>query len=51
MIDATDLTPLDWLPPLVLAIALAAWTLAFAGLVTATPRSRRGRQRPASRER
>jgi tellurite resistance protein TehA-like permease len=51
MIDATDLTPLDWLPPLVLAIALAAWTLAFAGLVTATPRARRGRQRPPSRER
>jgi hypothetical protein len=42
MIDATDLTALDWLPPVVLAIALTAWTLAFAGLVTTTARSRRG---------
>ena len=39
MIVATDLTALDWLPPLVLVIALAAWGLAFAGLVTAISRT------------
>jgi tellurite resistance protein TehA-like permease len=39
MIDATGLTALDWLPPLVLAIALAAWALAFAGLVTTISRT------------
>jgi tellurite resistance protein TehA-like permease len=33
MIEATDLTALDWLPPVMLAIALTAWALAFAGLV------------------
>jgi hypothetical protein len=33
MTDATDLTALDWLPPVMLAIALTAWALAFAGLV------------------
>ena len=46
MIDATNLTALDWLPPLVLIIALAAWGLAFAGLVTTISRtlSRKRRQ-------
>jgi tellurite resistance protein TehA-like permease len=39
MIDATDLTALDWLPPLVLVVALAAWALAFAGLVTTISRT------------
>ena len=51
MIDATDLTALDWLPRVVLAIALTAWVLAFAGLVTTTPRSLRGRPGPPSRKR
>jgi tellurite resistance protein TehA-like permease len=51
MIDATDLTALDWLPPVVLAIALTAWALAFTGLVTTTFRSLPGRPGPASRER
>jgi tellurite resistance protein TehA-like permease len=41
MIDATDLTALDWLPPLVLVVALAAWALAFAGLVTTAARGSR----------
>jgi tellurite resistance protein TehA-like permease len=50
MIDATDLTALDWLPPVVLAIALTAWVLAFTGLVT-TPRFLRGRPGPPSRKR
>lgn len=39
MIDATDLTALGWLPPVVLAIALIAWALAFAGLVTTISRT------------
>jgi tellurite resistance protein TehA-like permease len=39
MIDATDLTALDWLPPLVLVVAVAAWALAFAGLVTTISRT------------
>jgi tellurite resistance protein TehA-like permease len=39
MIEATDLTALDWLPPVVLAVALAAWGLAFAGLVTTISRT------------
>jgi tellurite resistance protein TehA-like permease len=30
---ATDLDAFGWLPPLVLAIALAAWLTAFAGMV------------------
>jgi tellurite resistance protein TehA-like permease len=51
MIDATDLTALDWLPPLVLAVALTAWALAFAGLVTTTIQWLRRRPRPASRAR
>ena len=51
MIDATDLTALDWLPPLALAVALTAWALAFAGLVTTIPRSLRGRPGPPSRKR
>jgi tellurite resistance protein TehA-like permease len=51
MSDATDLDALDWLPPLVLAIALAAWALAFTGLVTTTARSLRGHSRPAPRTR
>jgi hypothetical protein len=51
MFEATDLTALDWLPPLVLAVALAAWTLAFAGLVTTSSRSVRERREPASRKR
>jgi tellurite resistance protein TehA-like permease len=51
MIDATDLTALDWLPPVVLAIALTAWALAFTGLVTTTIQSLRRRPRPASRAR
>jgi tellurite resistance protein TehA-like permease len=33
MAEATDLAALDWLPPVVLGIALTAWALAFAGLV------------------
>jgi hypothetical protein len=44
MIDATGLTALDWLPPLVLAIALTAWALAFAGLATTALRSLRDRR-------
>jgi tellurite resistance protein TehA-like permease len=45
MTDATDLTVLGWLPPVVLAISLAAWALAFAGLVGTASRAwrRRGR--------
>ena len=46
MIDATGLTGLDWLPPLVLAVALTAWTLTFVGLVTTTSRSWRSRGEP-----
>jgi tellurite resistance protein TehA-like permease len=37
MTEATDLNALDWLPPVVLAIALTAWTLTFAGLVGTAP--------------
>ena len=48
MIDATDLTALDWLPPVVLAVALTAWALAFAGLVTTSSRSVRGHPRRTS---
>ena len=36
---ATELDAFGWLPQVVLAIALAAWALAFTGLVTTTPRS------------
>lgn len=36
MIDAVDLPTLDWLPPVVLVIALAAWALTFAGMVVTT---------------
>jgi hypothetical protein len=45
MTDATDLTALDWLPPMVLGISLTAWALAFAGLVGTASRAwrRRGR--------
>ena len=50
MIDAIHLTGLDWLPPLMLAIALTAWALAFAGLVTTTLGSWRRRPRPAARK-
>jgi tellurite resistance protein TehA-like permease len=39
MIEATDLAALDWLPPVVLAIALTAWALAFAGLVGTASRA------------
>jgi tellurite resistance protein TehA-like permease len=39
MADATDLTALDWLPPVVLAIALTAWALTFAGLVGTASRA------------
>jgi hypothetical protein len=46
MIDATGLTGLDWLPPLVLAVALTAWTLTLVGLVTTTSRSWRSRGEP-----
>ena len=48
MSDATDLTALDWLPPVIFAVALTAWALAFGGLVATTSRSVRGRPRPAS---
>ena len=48
MSDATDLTALDWLPPVIFAVALTAWALAFGGLVTTTSRALRGRPRPAS---
>jgi tellurite resistance protein TehA-like permease len=50
MIEATDLTALDWLPPLVLAVALTAWMLAFAGLVTTSSRSV-GERRDVARKR
>lgn len=50
MIDAINLSALDWLPPLMLAVALAAWALAFAGLITTTL-SWRSRSRPAARRR
>ena len=46
MIEATDLTSLDWLPPVVLAVALTAWALAFGGLVITTSRSLQDRRRP-----
>jgi Voltage-dependent anion channel len=49
MIDATDLTGLDWLPPLVLAVALTAWTLTFVGLVTTTSHSWRSLGEPLTR--
>jgi hypothetical protein len=48
MIDATNLTALDWLPPVVLAVALTAWALAFGGLVTTSSRSVRGHPRRTS---
>ena len=45
MNEATDLAGLDWLPPVVLGISLAAWALTFAGLVGTASRAwwRRGR--------
>jgi tellurite resistance protein TehA-like permease len=39
MTEATDLAALDWLPPVVLAVSLTAWTLAFAGLVATASRA------------
>jgi tellurite resistance protein TehA-like permease len=50
MIDATDVTALDWLPPLVFGIALTAWTLAFAGLVGTVVRAWWSRPMAASRK-
>jgi tellurite resistance protein TehA-like permease len=50
MVDATDLTGLDWLPPLALAVALTAWALASTGLVTTASRALRGRPESASPE-
>ena len=50
MIDATDVTALDWLPPLVFGIALTAWTLAFAGLVGTASRAWRSGPVAASRK-
>ncbi|HKA85163.1 MAG TPA: hypothetical protein VKD21_14920, partial [Acidimicrobiales bacterium] len=44
MTEATDLTALDWLPRVVLAISLTAWTLAFAGLVGSASRAWRRRR-------
>lgn len=51
MIDATDVTALDWLPPVVLGIALTAWTLAFVGLVSSGASSRRIRLAPPLQKR
>jgi tellurite resistance protein TehA-like permease len=50
MIEATDVTALDWLPAVVLGIALAAWSLAFAGLVGTAARAWRRVPAPAVRK-
>jgi hypothetical protein len=50
MIDATDVTALDCLPPLVFGIALGAWTPTFAGLVGSASRAWRGGPATASRK-
>jgi hypothetical protein len=49
MIEATDLAGLDWLPPVVLAIALTVWALAFVGLVGTASRAWRTKPVTASR--
>jgi tellurite resistance protein TehA-like permease len=49
MAEATDLAALDWLPPVVLGIALTAWALAFAGLVGTGSRAWRTNPVAASR--